>query len=160
MIAWFFENILFFQVFGFIISAVFFVLTARLMIKMNYFEANARYSFRKLRKNPSVQDLMDPYWNKVLKLITSKKAEDWKKAVQDADKILDESLKSVGTKGKTIEERIKSADREITGPLEELIRLRDEILPFLKEENAQITKDKAKEILRAYRDVLQRMGMI
>jgi hypothetical protein len=43
---------------------------------------------------------MDPYWNRVLKLITSKKDDDWKSAVKDADKIFDESLKSIGVKGK------------------------------------------------------------
>jgi hypothetical protein len=160
MLSWFFNNILLFQILGFIIAVVFFILTARLMIKMDYFSANAHYSFRTLRKNPSTRDLMDPYWNRVLKLITSKKDDDWKSAVKDADKIFDESLKSIGVKGKTIEERIQSVDQELTGSLDELTRLREEMLPLLEKSDEKITHNKAKEILRAYREVLQKMGMI
>ena len=159
MLTWFLENIIWFQILGFLISAVFCVLTVRLMIKMDYFTSSAQYSFRKLRKQPSTSTVMTGFWKRVLKHINSKNPQDWKRAVKDADKIFDEALKSVGSHGKDIEERIASADKEATGSLDEIIRLRKEILPKLKDEVA-MTHGEAKEILRAYREVLKKTEIL
>lgn len=160
MISWFLDSMWLFKAISFVVSAVFCVLTIRLMIKMQYFEAATKYGFNFLRKASSTNQVMEKFWKQVLKRVTSNNPEEWTKAVLDADKIFDESLRIVGSKGKTIEERITFADTSVTGSLNELIELRDEVLHTIQQEQGFITREKAKEILRAYRSALRQMGML
>ncbi len=160
MISWFLDTLWVFKAIAAVVSVVFCVLTIQLMIKMQYFEVITKYGFNFLRKAPSTNQIMEKFWKQALKRIVSNDPEDWKKAILAADKIFDESLRIIGSKGKTTEERIKSSDRAITGSLEEIAVLRTEVLHVIQQEQGFITREKAKEILRVYRSVLRQMEML
>ncbi len=160
MISWFLDTLWLFKTIGVIVSVVFFILAVQFMIRMDYFGGTKRYGMNLIRKHPSTSEIMESMWKKVLKLISSKNPEDWKKAVLLADTIFDESLRIVGGKGKTIEERIQTVNTETIGSLEELSGLRATMLHTLKEEQGLVSREDAKIILRAYRSALRRMSMI
>ena len=160
MISWFLDTLWLFKTISVIVSVVFFILAVQFMIRMDYFGGTKRYGMNLIRKHPSTSEVMESMWKKVLKLISSKNPEDWKKAVLFADTIFDESLRIVGGKGKTIEERIQTVNTETIGSLEELSGLRATILHTLKEEQGLVSREDAKTILRAYRSALRRMSMI
>jgi len=160
MITWFLTNIWIFQALGIIVSILCLVASVRLMIKMDYFGGIKKYGVSLFKKYPSTNEVMASLWEKVLKRTTSRVPQEWGQAVLLADKIFDESLRVIGSKGKTVEERIQSADIQATGSLDEIKKIRANILHILQQEQKTITLDQAKETLRAYRDVLQRMGML
>ncbi|MFA7202073.1 MAG: hypothetical protein WC099_03730 [Candidatus Paceibacterota bacterium] len=160
MITWFLDSLWLFKTISFIVSVLFFVLTMRLMIKMQYFESATKYGFNFLRKVSSTNQVMEKFWKQILKRVTSHNPEEWKKAILDADRIFDESLRIIGSKGKTVTERIESADRSITGSLQDLTLLRNEVLHTIQQEQGFVSREKTKEILREYRSVLRQMGML
>ena len=160
MLSWFLDTLWLFKTIGIIVSVVFFVLAVQLMIRMDYFGGMKRYGMNLVRKHPSTSDAMGAMWKKVLKHIGSKNPEEWKKAVLLADRVFDESLRVLGAKGKTVEERMQTADVESTGSLEELSGLRSVMLHALQQEQGMVSREDAKTILRAYRGVLRRMGML
>jgi hypothetical protein len=52
-------------------------------------------------------------WKKIQKNIKSDKVEDWKSAIFDADKILDDVIKASGVQGETVDERFNQLAPEI-----------------------------------------------
>jgi len=54
----------------------------------------------------------NPRWVKVLKLVISSNAGDWKLAIIEADSMLENLLRELGFKGETLGDRLKSADQD------------------------------------------------
>lgn len=96
-------------------------------------------------------------WEKLQKLLKDKQT--WPLAIIDADKLLDEALKARRYRGKTMGERLVSAQREIRNNDDVWFghKLRNRLV---HEDNVKLTEKTVKEALLGIRAALKDLGAL
>lgn len=99
-------------------------------------------------------------WKQILKRLHSKDQSQWKLAIMEADKILDEILKMAGYKGEVMDDRLKSLTTAQLSNLEDIKnahRIRKEIS---QNPDFQITQDEASVIIKVYNQAFTELYLI
>lgn len=99
-------------------------------------------------------------WRQILKRLKTEESINWKLAVLEADKIMDEILKMSGYRGDTVHDRFKQVAPEILSNIERVHqahRVRDRIA---REPDFIITKEEAIEVVKVYEQAFKELGLI
>lgn len=149
-----------FQLTSLLISAVFLAASIRLLLKTNFFSATRDYGWHAVRPDAIARTRLEKTWKTVLKKITTPDVSAWKEAIALADGEFDELLRSSGYRGTTPEERLVIVDPAVLPNISRIRVLRNELVPALKDEDASVDYEKAKELLREYRAAFRQLGMM
>lgn len=99
-------------------------------------------------------------WKQIVKAMRTNEIGKWKMAILEADKLLDEVLKSSGLRAATSEERFKQLTPESVSnftQLQEAHRVRNRVA---QEPDFNITKDDALSVLKVYKAAFQEFGLL
>ncbi len=91
--------------------------------------------------------------------ITRGKKIDYKLAILDIDRMLNQELEKRGVKGRNLYEKLENLDRRIIKNIEELREAREIINKMLKEEK-EIEKEEAERILAVYKKALSSLRAV
>ena len=145
---------------SFLISALFCVLSIRLMIAMDYFSEDMRYRWNIFKHISNDTQRIMSIWKKILDLVVSHDPHDWRQAVVFADALLDEVLKIAGYRGRSVEERLAHVDEAALPTIGMLRRVRMRVFALLAEDEPHLEQHQVKELLREYRQVFKQLGMM
>ncbi|OGZ21883.1 MAG: hypothetical protein A3D46_03150 [Candidatus Nealsonbacteria bacterium RIFCSPHIGHO2_02_FULL_43_13] len=119
---------------------------------------------------PSVQNILPPQaaeggapntrWNEIIKHINSYREAEWKFAVIEADKLIDETLKNAGFPGDTLGERLMGMERGQLATLDglwEAHKIRNKIA---HDSNYFMRYAEAKKAVELYEKTLNELGAI
>lgn len=148
------------QLVSLLISLFLLVASIRLIIKMDFFSDKRDYGWQAVRSDSIARTRLEKAWRVVLKKITLPDSGAWKEAVLLADNEFDEVIRSSGYRGATPEERLMVVDESAIANISRIRVLRGELIPALKDENASVDYEKAKELLREYRRAFKQLGMM
>lgn len=98
----------------------------------------------------------DRRWKELQKLLSQK--ENWKDAVLEADKMLDSVLKSMHYKGKTMGERLVSAQHEISA--NDMVWFSHKLANKIKGEGLKPTKAEVKKSLLGFWRAMKDLGAL
>jgi len=93
-------------------------------------------------------------WYKIREKLDSDNESEWKVAIIEADNLIDDLLKRMGYKGENMAERIQNIVPGQVEKLEELKEAHSYRNKIIHEEEFQLTRDKAKEIIALYEEFL------
>ena len=99
-------------------------------------------------------------WRQILKRLHSSDQVQWKLAVMEADRILDEILKMAGYKGESMDERLEAMNEAQLSNLEQIKnahRIRQQIS---QNPDFQITRDEARGIIKIYSQAFTELQLI
>lgn len=99
-------------------------------------------------------------WQQIVKKIKTDNMSNWKTAILEADKILDDILKASGYRADTADERFKQLTPETISNLPQLEtahRLRNRVA---QEPDLTLTKDEALATLKIYKKSFQEFGLL
>lgn len=99
-------------------------------------------------------------WELIVKKMNSDNSSDWKMAIVEADKIIDDVMKNIGHAGSDLGERLKSVEPSDFQNLQNVWdahKIRNRIA---HEANFEITKLDAKEVLDKYKKALQELKYV
>ncbi len=99
-------------------------------------------------------------WNQIVKRIKTNDVSNWKMAILEADKLLDDILKGAGYRAETHDERIKQVGPEALSNIEQIReahRVRNRVA---QEPDFTITKDEAIATLKIYKAAFQEYGLL
>ena len=99
-------------------------------------------------------------WNNVVKRMKTNEMTNWKLAIMEADRVLDDILKASGFRAPTADERFKQVGPEMftnLAELQEAHRVRNRVA---QEPDFVISKDDALQVLRVYKKSFQEAGLL
>lgn len=99
-------------------------------------------------------------WNEIMEGIDSGNGVKVKKAINDADKMLDEALKMNGFFGKNMDERLNRVDEERLPNLKEVLQAHKLSDRIKKEPTLVLTHLEARNIIAIYRKTFQELGLL
>lgn len=99
-------------------------------------------------------------WKAILKKMKSVEPIDWKKAIMEADKILDDILKLSGFRSPTTDERFKQLTPEMMPNLDELASAHKIRNRCAQEPDFVLSKDEAVQTLKIYKKSFQEFGIL
>jgi len=152
--------LLIFEIISILFSLVLIVSIVRMLIKMDFISGQRDYGWHAMRSDSIYKSRVEKAWTHILKHIASNDPSLWKKAVNDADVLFDEIVRSLGHRGATPEERLSKVDSSSIENIDVIKTLHEAITPLLADDTATLNREKAKEILRAYRIALRQLGLL
>lgn len=99
-------------------------------------------------------------WGEIMQGINGGVDGAMKKAINDADKMLDEALKANGFFGKNIDERLSRVDEDRLPNLKEVWQAHKLSDRIKKEPTLAITQHEAKNIIGIYKKAFEELGLI
>jgi len=99
-------------------------------------------------------------WMKITKKLESGDEAEYKLAVIEADKMLDDILKQVGYSGETLEDKIQKLSQFLISNKEEVLEVHRYINDLLYNPNYRLDLDKTKEFLEVYKKALVELGVL
>lgn len=102
----------------------------------------------------------DRRWQEIKKHLNSTRSGEWKFAIVEADKLVDDGLKAAGFKGESMGERmmiIRPGQLTNLGRLWEAHKIRNLVV---HDSSFQIRHDKATEVIESFESVLRELGAI
>jgi hypothetical protein len=99
-------------------------------------------------------------WNEIMEGIDSGNGVKMKKAINDADKMLDEALKGNGFFGKDMDERLARVDESRLPNLKEVVQAHKLSNRIKKEPALILTQQEVKNIIGIYRKTFQELGLM
>jgi len=94
-------------------------------------------------------------WMKIKKKLSSKKEADWKFAIIEGEKIVEDVLFKMGYKGRTIEEKLETATKAQIPNLEELSVAAEIYENIVSDPDYKITREKAVQVINAFEEFLK-----
>jgi len=94
-------------------------------------------------------------WNKIKKKLSSKKEADWKLAIIEGEKIVEDVLFKMGYKGKNIKEKLEFATKAQIPNLESLSSSAEIYENIISAPDYRISRDKAAEVIKALEEFLK-----
>lgn len=99
-------------------------------------------------------------WTEIMQEIGSGESVKMKKAINDADKMLDEALKANGFSGKNIDERLNKVEEDCIPNIKEVWQAHKLSERIKKEPALVLTHQEAKNIAGIYQKAFQELGLI
>lgn len=99
-------------------------------------------------------------WRQIQKRLKSKDMVNWKLAIAEADKILDEIFKMTGLRGETVDDRFGQVTTAQLSNIEEIMqahKLRDRVM---REPDFVITKEEAEAAIVIYQKSFKELGLL
>lgn len=99
-------------------------------------------------------------WNQIIERMRTNDLANWKAAVLEADRLMDDLLTGAGYRYDTVDERFKAITPEELSnavQIQEAHRLRNRIA---QEPDFTVTKEEALEILRVYKKAFQEFALL
>ena len=96
-------------------------------------------------------------WKQIVERLKSGSEEEYKLSIIEADALLDEILKKIGYKGKTIEERFDKMTTEVLSNLEELKKAHQIESDIVRDPNYMLGREEAKKILLIYKKAFEEL---
>lgn len=102
----------------------------------------------------------DRRWQEIKKHLNSTRSGEWKFAIVEADKLVDDALKTAGFKGESMGERMTIIQPEHLASLSRLWEAHKIRNLVVHDNNFQIRHDKAVEVIESFEGVLRELGAI
>lgn len=99
-------------------------------------------------------------WRAIVKKIKSDDQSQWKLAIMEADRILDDMIKAAGFRAPSTEERFKQITAEFVANFDEVQAAHKIRNRCAQEPDFLITKEEAIQVLRAYKKAFQEFGLL
>lgn len=99
-------------------------------------------------------------WKQILKYLASDNAINWKIAILEADKILDEIFKLSGYVGENEDQRLEQVTPEILSNIDKINEAHKIRNRIAREPDFIINKQEAVEILKIYQQAFQELGLL
>ncbi|MFH0987577.1 MAG: hypothetical protein V1841_01635 [Patescibacteria group bacterium] len=94
-------------------------------------------------------------WQQIKKQLLSKKESDWKKAIIDGERIVQDVLLKMGYKGMNIKEKLETATKVQIPNIEELSTASEIYENIISNPDYRITRDRAASVVKAFEDFLE-----
>lgn len=130
-----------------VISAIFLVLVIRFIILTDAFGGYRKYKLDVYKYGGNEKKAIVNRWKKILDLMSSKNADDWKRAALLAESMFVDIMK------------IESSTQVDVKEFSRLREVREQVLPLVREEGA-VAIAPIKELLREYREAFKEMGYL
>lgn len=98
-------------------------------------------------------------WNKIKNRLETGIESEAKLAIIEADSLLEDILKEAGYEGKTLEERLKSATKEVISNLEEILEARKIRDNIVYDPDYKLDLTLAKKTLSVYEETIQHLDV-
>lgn len=157
---WFFQNLNWIQTILIIIAAILTIGIVNLVLKIDYFSGFRHYTWEILKSKNLPKRRILTIWKKILHYVSSSDPNLWREAVLGTDRLFDEILKLSGHHGKTIEDRMDSVDSSQVYNIEEMKKIRTEMMEKLSDSSYVPELPKVKEFLRIYRQAFRQLGLM
>ena len=108
---------------------------------------------------PFVKKKWTKKWNKIKNRLETGVESEAKLAIIEADSLLEEVLKEAGYEGKTLEERLKSATKEVIPNLEEVLEARKIRDNIVYDPDYKLDLSVAKKTLSIYEKTIQHLDI-
>ena len=99
-------------------------------------------------------------WKRILKAVKGADSTNWKRAILEADAILDEVIKMTGYRGQTVHDRFKQLPPESITNYEQIIeahRIRDRVR---QEPDFVLTQEETTKVIKIYEQTFKELGLI
>lgn len=159
-ISWIISNIVFLQVVCILVSAIFLIATAVLMVRVDYFSDKRDYGLRAWSGAKGDKKVSYKAWKRILQKVASDNPVLWRQALVDGGQLLFETLKAAGYRASSLEEILYMVDQLQIPNVEEVRRLHSKAQIVIADETMAVTHGEVKEILRAYRELLRQFGVV
>lgn len=159
---YFFESRIFiiFQVLSGITSIIFFFLAWRFWWRGQSFQRHLHHVWTAWNASPIPIKRMMRRWASIKKSLESDDETSWRRAIIDADKMLDEILKKVGYEGQTMEKRLENIHIDQFPSLEDAWRAH-RVRKFLDEDpDYPLKKEVAERAFEIYKNIFRETGLI
>jgi hypothetical protein len=147
---------LIFKIIAGIVSVLLIWAILQLMEKIGYFSHKISYGWNVYKFGADEKKRIPAIWRAVLEDVKTGNPDYFKRAIETADKMLDEVLKVSGYKGANRDERINSVDASAIPLIETVKEMRRQVLPLMNNLDERTTK----EALQMYREVFRFMGLL
>jgi len=158
-ISWIISNIVFLQVLCILVSAIFLIATAVLMVRVDYFSDKRDYGLRAWAGTAGDKKVSNKAWKRMLQKVASDSPALWREALVDGGRLLFETLKTAGYRAPNLEEILYMVDQLQISNVEEVRRMHSKAQIVIADETMALTHGEVKEILRAYRELLRQFGV-
>ncbi|MBI2024783.1 MAG: hypothetical protein HYT03_01670 [Candidatus Harrisonbacteria bacterium] len=99
-------------------------------------------------------------WKQIKKRVQSHDIQNWKLAILEADKLMDDTIKTSGFRADTTDERFKQITTSFLSDAEVIQNVHKIRNRIAQEPDFVITHDQALEILRTYKKAFQDLGLV
>lgn len=99
-------------------------------------------------------------WNTIVRRLNSPNESDWKLAIIEADKFIDEVVKNIGGEGKTLGERLRSLPQGTIQHLDELWEAHKVRNNIVHDPDFRLTQQRAREVIGLYEMVLKEFEVL
>ena len=138
---------------------VWFVMKSKELMHMSQI-SSASVSESDIIPTASSGDALRGRWNEILNHIASTREGEWKFAVVEADKLVDEMLKSAGYPGETMGERLMNIESGQLQTLEGLWEAHKTRNRLVHGTNYFLRYAEAKRVIQLYEDALRELGSL
>lgn len=118
------------------------------------------YDLEQFLKNMPATDNKNTHWLNVERLISSENESDWKQAVMEADKILEELLINLGYQGVSLGDRLLAVEKGDMLTLDEAWEAHKYRNKIAHEKDFQVSEREALRIINLYKKVFQEYRFI
>jgi hypothetical protein len=154
------ENLLIIQVVSLLISTIFLFLIIFFLIKTDIIGERVEHYIGVLGSKDISKRRSLKAWKQIQKKLRMKESNQWKLAILEADKILDEILRMAGFPGRNLDERLEQADPAQIPNLEELRQAHKTRDRIANEPAFIVTQNEVGIIIEIYRKTFQDLNLI
>ena len=160
VVAWYVTNIYTLEVFSVVISLILVYGIVYCVIRSNFLILQSeKWSDFLNIKNVSRRRSLRA-WKHILKKIHSKDELQWKLAIMEADKILDEILKMAGYKGETMDDRLKLLTKAQLTNLDDIKNTHRVRQQISQNPDFKITQEEVSGIIKVYHQAFTELYLI
>ena len=148
------------QAFSLVITGVLLFFVVRMMVRANIISGKRDKFIDKWNLADMPKRKVVKAWKDIAQDVGSGGSAKMKKAINDADKIVDEALKNVGIVGKDMDERLAKTDEMRVVNIREVCEAHRLVARMQKEPALSLTAKEGWNIIAIYEKALKELGML
>ncbi|MCL5017331.1 MAG: hypothetical protein M1155_01540 [Patescibacteria group bacterium] len=157
---WLSPNLIWLELVSVLISGLLLWGIIYIVTKVNYFDIKAERYIDILGKGNITQRRSLKGWEQIRKRILSSEQQDWKLAVLEADKILDEILKMAGYLGSDLDKKLEILNHENLQSIDDVRNAHTLAVKILRDPTMEIKKDDAIIALKKYKKAFEELNLL
>jgi len=154
------ENILIFKLISMLISGVFIGFTIYFIFKLNFIGEKMEHYADVLSSKGMPHRRGIKGWRRILKRLKSSDESEYKIAVLEADRILNDILKLAGYPGRNLDERLEKMNSANLSNLEEIRQVHKLHERAVSDSDFSLTQNEARVAIEIYKKAFQELGLI